>query len=303
MNYTLNQLQIFSKVVQSASITKAAEELNLTQPAVSIQIKNFQAQFDIPLIEIIGKKIYVTDFGKEIAISAKGILDQVYAINYKTMAFKNQLVGRLKISSVSTGKYVLPYFLTDFLRTNSGVEITIDVTNREKVIESQLDNEVDFSLVSDALDNPNFNFIDLLNNDLYLVGNDETSQMNPTFNYQDFKNELPLIFREYGSGTRKVMEAYFKKQGVEGLKKIELTSNEAVKQAVIAGLGYSIMPIIGIKNELKAGALKIIKRQDLPISTKWKLIWHKNKKLSPVANAFLSFLSENKSQLSEKYFV
>ncbi|MHA8050277.1 LysR substrate-binding domain-containing protein [Aquirufa sp. ROCK-SH2] len=303
MNYTLNQLQIFLKVVQSASITKAAEELNLSQPAVSIQIKNFQAQFDIPLIEIIGKKIYVTDFGKEIAISAKGILDQVYAINYKTMAFKNQLVGRLKISCVSTGKYVLPYFLTDFLRTNSGVEITIDVTNREKVIESQLDNEVDFSLVSDALENPNFNFIDLLNNDLYLVGNDETSRMNPTFNYHDFKNELPLIFREYGSGTRKVMEAYFKKQGVDGLKKIELTSNEAVKQAVVAGLGYSIMPIIGIKNELKMGSLKIIEKEGLPISTKWKLIWHKNKKLSPVANAFLTFLTENKSQLSQKYFV
>ena len=167
MNYTLNQLQIFLKVVQSGSITKAAEELNLSQPAVSIQIKNFQAQFDIPLLEIIGKKIYITDFGKEIALSAKGIIDQVYAINYKTMTFKNQLVGRLKLSIVSTGKYVLPYFLTDFLRSNPGVEISIDVTNREKVFESQFDNEVDFSLVSDALDNPNFNFIDLLNMYVY----------------------------------------------------------------------------------------------------------------------------------------
>ena len=171
MNYTLNQLQIFLKVVQTTSITKAAEELNLTQPAVSIQIKNLQAQFDIPLIEIIGKKIYITDFGKEIAESAKNILDQVYAINYKKMAFKDQLVGRLKISIVSTGKYVLPYFLTEFLRSNPGVEINIDVTNREKVMESQLDNEVDFSLVSDALDNPTFDSIDLLSNDLYLIGN------------------------------------------------------------------------------------------------------------------------------------
>jgi len=302
MNYTLNQLQIFLKVVQSGSITKAAEELNLSQPAVSIQIKNFQAQFDIPLLEIIGKKIYITDFGKEIALSAKGIIDQVYAINYKTMTFKNQLVGRLKLSIVSTGKYVLPYFLTDFLRSNPGVEISIDVTNREKVFESQFDNEVDFSLVSDALDNPNFNFIDLLNNDLYLIGNIDTALMNPTFNYQDFKNELPLIFRESGSGTRKVMENYFKKQGVEGLKKIELMSNEAVKQAVIAGLGYSIMPIIGIKTELKTGVLKIIEREGLPISTKWKLIWHKDKKLSPVANAFFTFLSENKDRIREKYF-
>lgn len=302
MNYTLNQLQIFLKVVQTTSITKAAEELNLTQPAVSIQIKNLQAQFDIPLLEIIGKKIYITDFGKEIAESAKSILDQVYAINYKTMAFKDQLVGRLKISIVSTGKYVLPYFLTEFLRSNPGVEISIDVTNREKVLESQLDNEVDFSLVSDALDNPTFDSIDLLSNDLYLIGNSETAKMKPTFNYLDFKNELPLIFREYGSGTRKVMESYFKKQGVDGLKKIELMSNEAVKQAVIAGLGYSIMPIIGIKNEIKSGALKIIERDGLPISTKWKLIWHKDKNLSPVSKAFLSYLAENKEQIKQKYF-
>ena len=302
MNYTLNQLQIFLKVVQTTSITKAAEELNLTQPAVSIQIKNLQAQFDIPLLEIIGKKIYITDFGREIAESAKGILDQVYAINYKTMAFKDQLVGRLKISIVSTGKYVLPYFLTDFLRSNPGVEISIDVTNREKVLESQLLNEVDFSLVSDALDNPAFDSIDILSNDLYLIGNTETATMSPTFNYKDFKNELPLIFRESGSGTRKIMENYFKKQGVDGLKKIELMSNEAVKQAVIAGLGYSIMPIIGIKNEVKSGALKIIERDGLPISTTWKLIWHKDKNLSPVSKAFLVYLTENKAQIRQKYF-
>jgi DNA-binding transcriptional LysR family regulator len=218
------------------------------------------------------------------------------------MAFKDQLVGRLKISIVSTGKYVLPYFLTDFLRSNPGVEINIDVTNREKVLESQLENEVDFSLVSDALDNPAFDSIDMLSNDLYLIGNKETAKMKPTFNYLDFKNELPLIFREYGSGTRKVMESYFKKQGVDGLKKIELTSNEAVKQAVIAGLGYSIMPIIGIKNEIKAGSLKIIERDGLPISTTWKLIWHKDKNLSPVSKAFLAYLAENKEQIKQKYF-
>ena len=302
MNYTLNQLQIFLKVVQTTSITKAAEELNLTQPAVSIQIKNLQAQFDIPLIEIIGKKIYITDFGKEIAESAKGILDQVYAINYKTMSFKDQLVGKLKFSIVSRGKYVLPYFLSDFLWINPGVEISIDVTNRKKVLVSQLENEVDFSLVSDALENTSFNFIEILSNDLYLVGNTETADLKPTFNYQDFKNELPLIFREFGSGTRQIMETYLKKQGVDGLKKIELMSNEAVKQAVIAGLGYSIMPLIGIKNEIKSGALKIIERDGLPISTKWKLIWHKNKSLSPVSKAFLAYLTENKDVIKQTFF-
>jgi DNA-binding transcriptional LysR family regulator len=288
--------------VQTTSITKAAEEMNLTQPAVSIQIKNFQAQFEIPLLEIIGKKIYVTDFGKEIAASAEGILEQVYAINYKTMAFKDQLIGRLKVSIVSTGKYVLPYYLSDFLKANPGVEISIDVTNRGKVIESLEQNEVDFSLVSDQLESTQFDFIDILKNELVLVGNTETAAMNPSFDYNTFKHELPLIFRESGSGTRKIMESYLKKQGVSSLKRIELMSNEAVKQAVMAGLGYSIMPLIGIKREIKDGYLAIIPREGLPITTDWKLIWHKEKKPSPVAKAFMNFVLENNERIKQSFF-
>jgi DNA-binding transcriptional LysR family regulator len=302
MNYTLNQLQIYLKVVQTLSITKASEELNLTQPAVSIQIKNFQAQFEIPLIEIIGKKIYVTDFGMEIAKSAEGIIDQVYAINFKTMAFKDQLLGRLKVSSVSTGKYVLPYFLTDFLKSNPGVEISIDVTNREHVFHNLENNEVDFSLISTDINSPSFEFIDILENELYLIGNAETAKLNPTFALREFNNELPLIFRENGSGTRKIMENYLKKQGIHVLKKIELMSNEAVKQAIIAGLGYSIMPKIGIKNELKNGQLVIIQRSGLPIKTTWKLIWHKEKKPSPVAKAFMDYIIEKKEEIRKAHF-
>lgn len=302
MNYTLNQLQIYLKVVQTMSITKASEELNLTQPAVSIQMKNFQAQFEIPLIEIIGKKIYVTDFGMEIARSAEGIIDQVYAINYKTMAFKDQLIGRLKVSIVSTGKYVLPYFLTEFLSKNPGVEISIDVTNREKVFHSLENNEVDFSLISTDINSPSYAFIDILENDLYLIGNPKTAALMPNFALNEFNKELPLIFRENGSGTRKIMETYLKKQGIHVLKKIELVSNEAVKQAIMAGLGYSIMPMIGIKNELKNGQLAIIPRSGLPISTTWKLIWLKEKKPSPVALAFMNHIIEHKTQIKLTHF-
>ena len=110
MNYTLHQLQVFLKVAQTQSVTKASEALHLTQPAVSIQLRNFQDQFEIPLTEVIGRKIFITDFGKEIAVAAENILNEVYAINYKTLAYKGQLAGRLKISVVSTGKYVMPYF-------------------------------------------------------------------------------------------------------------------------------------------------------------------------------------------------
>ena len=148
MNYTLNQLQVYLKVVQTQSVTKAAEALNLSQPAVSIQLKNFQDQFGIPLIEVIGRKVYITDFGKEIAVAAENIINQVYAINYKSLAYKNQLSGRLKIASVSTGKYLMPFFLSGFMRQHAGVELVMDVTNKNKVFESLKNNEIDFGLVS-----------------------------------------------------------------------------------------------------------------------------------------------------------
>ena len=148
MNYTLNQMQIFLKIVQTKSVTKASEELNLTQPAVSIQLKNFQDQFDIPLTEVVGRKIYITDFGREIAEASENIINQVYDINYKSSAYKGQLTGRLKIAVVSTGKYVMPYFLSDFVQQHAGIELMMDVTNKYKVLESLENNEVDFALVS-----------------------------------------------------------------------------------------------------------------------------------------------------------
>ena len=170
MKYTLNQLQIFLKIVQTQSVTKAAEELHLTQPAVSIQLKNFQDQFDIPLTEVVGRKIYITDFGREISEAAENIINQVYAINYKTLAYKGQLTGRLKISVVSTGKYVMPYFLTNFMQQYSGIELMMDVTNKNKVVESLENNEVDFALVSILPNSLNVEKFDLLQNRLYLVG-------------------------------------------------------------------------------------------------------------------------------------
>jgi DNA-binding transcriptional LysR family regulator len=301
MNYTLNQLQIFLKVVQLQSVTKASEELHLTQPAVSIQLKNFQDQFEIPLTEVIGRKIYITDFGREIAEAAESIINQVYAINYKTLAFKGQLSGRLKISVVSTGKYVMPYFLADFMQLHSGIELVMDVTNKKKVVESLEKNEVDFALVSILPTTLNIEKLDLLQNKLYRVGNDK-KEFKKGINTNEIFKDLPLIFREKGSGTRRTMESFFERNNISVIKKMELTSNEAVKQALLAGLGYSIMPLIGIRNELNNNELQIIPIKGLPITTTWSLIWQKGKKHSPVSLAFLNFLEKEKSQIIQNKF-
>lgn len=301
MNYTLNQLEIFLKIVQTRSITKAAALLHLTQPAVSIQLKNLQDQFDVALNEVVGRQIYITDFGMEIAETAENILNQVHALNFKTLAYKGQLAGKLKISVVSTGKYVMPYFLADFIRKHKGIELLMDVTNKSKVVESLQNNEINFALVSILPEKVSVEKLDLLQNKLFLVGKDDLPTENLTSVQDVFKN-LPLILREKGSGTRQTMDHFIQRNKIPILRKMELTSNEAVKQALLAGLGYSIMPLIGIKSELQSGELKIIPVKGLPIQTTWSLVWLKGKKHTPVSSAFLLHLESQTSKIVQDQF-
>lgn len=301
MNYTLHQLQVFLKVAEKESITLAAEELFLTQPAVSIQLKNFQDQFPIPLTEVVGRKLFVTDFGKEIAEAAQKIINEVYAINYKTLAFQGNLSGRLKLSVVSTGKYVMPFFLTDFMRKHEGLELIMDVTNKLKVVRALERNEIDFALVSVLPENLKINAVPLLENKLFFVGG-KNGLSAKRLSKRELFEMRPLIFRESGSATRNAMEEFIAKNKYLSIKKMELTSNEAVKQAVVAGLGYSIMPLIGIKNELKNNDLKIVPVKGLPMSTMWNLVWLRSKKLSPAAEAFLKYIEREKEGIVAENF-
>lgn len=301
MHYTLHQLQIFHKIAQLQSITKASEELHLTQPAVSIQLKNFQDQFPIPLTEVVGRKLYITEFGREIAQASEKILNEVHAINYKTLAYQGELAGRLKISVVSTGKYVMPYFLSDFIRKHPGVELSMDVTNKARVVESVEANEIDFALVSVVPDKLRINRVELMQNRLFYVASPRFDLPRRPTKRALFET-IPLIYREQGSATRNAMEQFIAENRFDVRKKIELTSNEAVKQAVIAGLGASIMPLIGIKNELRNNDLRIVPVGGLPIRTTWNLIWLQAKKLSPVATSYLEFIDTSKEAIIEEKF-
>jgi LysR family transcriptional regulator, low CO2-responsive transcriptional regulator len=301
MNYSLHQLQIFLKVSQLKSITKAADELHLTQPAVSIQLKNFKDQFEDALFEVIGHKLYITDFGWEIANAAQRILNEVQEINFKAQGSKGQISGRLKIAIVSTGKYIMPLFLHEFLKKNPNVELIMDVTNRAKVLESLENNESDFCLVSILPDNLQIQSVELMENNLFLVVSGKNTDVFEGMDTNIF-DKIQLIYREAGSGTRRVMEQYLQKNNFRVTKKIELTSNEAVKQAVIADLGCSILPLIGIKNELLVKDLRIVPFSGLPVKSTWNLIWNKRKEFSPVANAFLSYLHHNKQSIIKEHF-
>ncbi|NJM93670.1 MAG: LysR family transcriptional regulator, partial [Cytophagales bacterium] len=264
MNYTLRQLTVFQKVVETSSITRAAELLHMTQPAVSIQLRNFQDNFDIPLTQIVGRQLHITEFGLEIASLGAEILGRVDGMGHRALAFKGIMAGTLRLASASTGKYVLPYFLSDFMRRHPGVDLVVNVTNRQTALRELEDNQIDMALVSVLPDGLGVEEEKLISNDLYLVTGAKGPWSN--MNWDQLGVQVPLIFREAGSATRKSMERYLNQNGVEVRKKLELSSNEAVKQALVAGLGVSILPLIGIRHELASGELKLIHQPDLPLS-------------------------------------
>jgi DNA-binding transcriptional LysR family regulator len=301
MNFTINQLKIYLQVVESESITMAAEALFLTQPAVSIQLKKFQEQFAIPLTEVVGRRLFITEFGREIAKAAEKILLEIESITYQSMTYEKLLAGKLKISVASTGKYVMPYFLSGFMNDHKGIDLIMDVTNKTLVVKSLENNEVDFALVSTIPKDLKANQLSLLQNKLYLVGS-TMFKSDRKKSIREILKKYPLLFREPGSATRNAMEEFIIKKDLPVFKKIELTSNEAVKQSVIAGLGYSIMPLIGLRDALKNEELEIIPIRGLPIISTWNLIWLKSKKLSHVANALLEYLQEEKERIIKETF-
>lgn len=301
MNYTLHQLLIFLKVSETGSITKAAEELHLTQPAVSIQLKNLQQHFDIPLIEVVNKKVYITEFGRELINTSKRILAEIDLIEQHTMAIKGKLTGKLNIAAVSTGKYIAPYYLSGFHNQYDGVELNLDVSNKGKVLESLEKNEIDFAFLSMLPGQIKLKKIELMQDKLFLVGNGDV-KISKTATTREILESRPLIFRENGSATRLMMEKFLQRCKVELKQKMELSSNEAVKQSLIAGLGISLMPLIGIKNELSLGHLKIIPVKGTPITTSWNLVWLAEKKLSPVASAFVEYIKHEKMAIFENQF-
>lgn len=302
MNYSLHQLHVFQKVVDNKSITRASEQLNMTQPAVSIQLKNLQQQFEIPLTEVIGRQLYITDFGMKIYEIAGRILEDVERIDAQRRAFKGLLQGRLRVASVSTGKYVFPYYLTDFLKTYPDVVLELDVTNKQEVVEALDNNQVDFAFLTMPPEQIQLEKKVLMANYLFLIGASDHAFAQQKRLSQRWWNDLPLIYREKGSGTRHQMENYFNEKQLHPSIRSQLKSNEAVKQALMAGLGFSIISLVSLKNELALDQLKIIKVNDLPLESDWQLVWRKQKMLTPVAAAFLEYVEKENERIYKEHF-
>jgi DNA-binding transcriptional LysR family regulator len=302
MNFTLHQLRVFMTVVEKESVTRAADELSMTQPAVSIQLRNLQDQFDLPITEIVGRRLYVTDFGRDLYGIAARIIGEVEGIAYRTERFKGLLSGRLSLSVASTGKYVIPYYLRDFLKAHPSVDLTMDVTNKTRVVRSLENNEVDFALVSVLPEKLDIDQEVLLPNPLYLTCAHGVRPPGRGIRDRSLFREIPMIYREDGSGTRFAMQHYFQRANIVPRVRVELTSTEAVKQAVIAGLGFSILSLLSIRNELRQKQIRIIPVKGLPLTEHWRLVWLAKKNLSLVAKAFLDHVRAGKDAIYSEHF-
>jgi len=289
MSFTLHQLDVFASVAKNKSITKAANELFMSQPAVSIQVKKLQEHFDIDLIEVIGKQLYLTDAGVELYNSQKKIKNELKVLEMALDELKGVMKGRLSIVVVSTAKYFMPYILGEFRNESPQVQISLKVTDRIEVTSQLKDNECDLAVFSQLPDGVPVEYIEFLSNPLVVAASPKLDiAKKKKISWKELE-KYDFLIRETGSGTRLVMESLLRKEKINPKIVMELSTNEAVKQAIMAGIGISLVSRYSLTNEEIMGKISVLNVEGLPYVNSWKLVYPKGKKLSPVARSFIEF--------------
>lgn len=293
MNYsfTLHQLTIFGEVVKHNSITRAAEALHMTQPAVSIQLKKLQEALDVELIQVIGKKLHLTEAGEELYHIQQELNERFEGYEAFISQLKGGLKGKLAISAASTAKYFLPYLLGEFQKKYPLVDISLKVTNRNEVLEHLNRNEFNLAILTQVPSGDDLEAIPFLENPLVMAAPpNHPLRDQKGINVRDLRDET-FIFREPGSGTRMVMEKYLAKHGLRPNVAMELGTNEAVKQAIMAGIGVSLISELSLGPYLEMDRIGILDVQGTPISTQWHILYHKGRTNSPATNNFINYIT------------
>jgi len=297
MNITLRQLKVFSAVARHLSFTRAAEELCLTQPAVSMQVKQLENQLDVALFEQLGKKIYLTDTGKEVYHYARLIAQQLEELETVLDNFKGLEQGKLRISVATTANYFAPSLLGTFCQRFPGVTVSLDVTNRQTLLQQLNENEVDMVIMGQPPAEMELEAWPFMENPLVIVARpDHTLAQQKHIPIRRLEQETFLV-RESGSGTRNAMQRFFDQHGVKINTGMEVSSDEAIKQSVQAGLGLGVLSRDSIQMELALGRLAILDVDEFPIMRHWYVVHRKGKRLSVVAQSFKDFLRNEGTQI------
>lgn len=302
MNITLRQLKVFASVAKHLSFTRAAEELHLTQPAVSMQVKQLEGQLDSALFEQLGKKIYLTEAGEEVYHYSRLISQQLDDLETVLANIKGLEHGKLRISVATTANYFAPHLLAAFCQRYPGVNVILNVTNRQTLLSQLGENEVDMVIMGQPPAEMDLEAAAFMDNPLVTIAPPD----HPLAGQQHIplvrlENEAFLV-RESGSGTRNAMQRFFDKHGISITTSMEVSSDEAIKQSVQAGLGLGVMSQDAVQLELSLGKLAILDIENFPIRRHWYLVHRKGKRLSAIAQAFKEFLlSEAANTLGERF--
>lgn len=298
MNVTFRQLKVFESVARHLSFTQAAQELHLSQPAVSMQIKQLEENAGLPLFEQLGKKVYLTEAGNEMYHYCRTIASQLEEAEEVLEQLKGVQRGHLDIAVASTANYFATRLLAAFAKQHTGVTFSLDVTNRESLLRQLDQNVKDLVIMGRPPANMPLELEAFMENPLVVVAPPDHPLVGTKVSLKKLQEES-FVVREAGSGTRIAMERFFSQHGVKLETGMEMTSNEAIKQAVEAGLGLGIVSIHTLTLELEVGRLAILEVENFPILRHWYVVHRKGKRLSPIAESFRDFVfSEAKAILS-----
>ncbi len=299
MRATLHQLRIFQQLAISMSYTEAANRLNLTQPAISIQVKQLENNLNLPLLEKAGKKLFLTPAGKELKGFCFDLFERMDRMDMALSTLKGGLEGNFSLAAVTSAKYFTPHLLGAFHKLYPKVNIQLEVVNRSQIIQrlkDNLDDLVIMGLVPDAISLTSHPFVD---NPIIIVAD-------PSHPLAQQKNialadlqKYDFIYREEGSGTRKTLEHFLQDNGLKLTPSMVLGSTETIKQAVMAGLGLSAVSRHSVTLELATECLVELDVQSFPLSRSWYVVHHKTKQLSPISLAFIDFILNQQDQVED----
>ena len=294
---TLHQLRVFEVVARGGSFTRAAEQLHLAQPTVSIQVRQLAEAVGMPLFEQIGKKIFLTDAGRALQDSSGELFDVWERFEMRVADLQGMKKGTLRLSTVTTAKYFVPRLLGPFCKRHPEIDVRLEVGNRSSIVERLARNEDDLYIMGmpprqmDIVKHP------FMENPLVVIA--------PVDHPLAGRRRIPLarlagepfLLREPGSGTRMAGDRFLRDRTMRLDVKMELGSNEAIKQAVAGGLGLALLSLHALGPEATAGSLAVLDVQGFPIRRSWYTVYPAGKRLSVVAHAFHEYLKEQGAQL------
>lgn len=294
---TLQQLKLFEAVARHGSITRAAAEVHLTQPTVSMQVKSLEEKIGLPLTEQIGKQLHLTRAGEEVSNAARDILGRMGELQASLEGMHHNVAGPLSVAVVSSAKYFLPQFLGQFKRRYPNVDPRLQIVNRETILKRIADNADDLYIMGQPPEDHPVVADPFLENVIVCTArSDHPLAKRKGISLQEIANE-DIIRRETGSGTRKAVDRLFTKADVTLTSHLEFDDSEAIKQAVISGLGVAFLSRHSLRLELEAGELIALDAEGFPLHRRWFAMHRKGKRLSKVAQSFLDFLHEEAEAL------